>query len=727
MGYLDSEYRHIMRNLLWPERIEKLDVEKWVAYCRNVGAKAVCIDIKSQAYALYNSEYIEKDPILDGRDLASEVADAATKLNMKWCAYIAPSELESLVSSRPEWLQKLEDGSITNRESGACFCWNSPYLELFCNILKEIAEKYNPQGFYIDGLRFSHSPQKLTCYCSYCRGRFEKEYGLPLPDSGDCTSKSWLPFIRARKKWLAETSAAINNTIHTVDQDITTILNNKFGGGGWALSMSLPLAEHFDLFSREMISNPMRETLPYGFSFADNILWHSTAQRAIKKDKPCFIYNSLRPTVRKEDMALSTDLFVASGNALCVQEWRHDISDIMKRIEKAEPLLNNLTSVNNIAIHYSESSLLMHYKPWEKLAPGNNASAEDEFSNEAKGLFKACLDNYQAADLILDEDLISGEFEKYKLLILPNSTVLLESVKEKLLEYVKEGGTILASMSLGTIDENGDNSTDRLIADNVGLKSAGFIKTRKPWLMSHESGKLEIENQINPDPAQYLVFEKGNTADWLGEEVSPTNHPEPTEERENMRLRDKDSVLLSAAALKIDADESWDVEAVLRFCDDESGEWLETPAVLTRNFGKGKIVYSSFQMGSLFKLTPTSKDIGYSWWRSLLGHIIELAIGQPEICIKAPACVKAVYRQQKEVTILHLVNELSSLPASLHVEERIPVPLSVSLPADKVSDVDIKLGAEYCKVEKRENNWFIECSALKDRIAITFKKSNMSQ
>ncbi|MFA7159657.1 MAG: alpha-L-fucosidase, partial [Kiritimatiellia bacterium] len=238
MGHLDNDHRQIFRNLFYPERERKLDIEKWVAYCARAGATSVALDIKTQAYALYNSKLIRKDPAIGKRDFAAELSKAARKHGLKWCAYIPPYQHESLREKGRAWQERFEDGSIAAEKGGGfmktSFCWNTPYLDLFCAILKEIALKYKPDGFYLDGMRYHGAGDRLTCYCDFCREKFRKEYGLPLPskkDGAERYSKSMILFLKARKKWIADATRAVRKAVDSVDPEITLYLNNKYGGG----------------------------------------------------------------------------------------------------------------------------------------------------------------------------------------------------------------------------------------------------------------------------------------------------------------------------------------------------------------------------------------------------------------------------------------------------------------------------------------------------------------
>ncbi len=61
------------------------------------------------------------------------------------------------------------------------FCVNAPYWDsIFFPMMKEIGAGYDVDGFYLDTCQVAY-PNDDTCFCGYCKARFEKETGKKLP------------------------------------------------------------------------------------------------------------------------------------------------------------------------------------------------------------------------------------------------------------------------------------------------------------------------------------------------------------------------------------------------------------------------------------------------------------------------------------------------------------------------------------------------------------------
>ncbi len=701
MGYLDNEFRQAFRNLMWPERIRGLDIDKWVAYCASTGATTVFLDLKTQAYALYGSQFIATDPACEGRDFAAELSDAARKRGLKWCAYIAPCELES-GKFHPEWQQRLIDGSPAAKNWGfwkTIYCWNSPFRDLLCSILREIAERYHPHGFYLDLNVFDFE----GCYCAHCAARFQKEYGLPLPKPRDWNSRGWHLFLKARREWLADTARATSEAIHGVDKEISIVTNSHFGATGWHAAQSPEQASFSDFICAEI---PDRSWLPDGVSMGDHVMWFCAAQRAAKKGKSNQIYSYFTPSTRIDDMELLADLAAAAGAALCVQEHRPDMRRVFDRLQEIEPYLVDATPIADIAVHYSETVQPAYYK-----TPTHNRN--DPFLQEVRGVYRAVLDSRRPVGVLTDDDLSTGDYRDALLIILPNSAVLPPPAAAHLRRHLEKGGAVIASMATGTLNEFGETISDELLWPSSGLANQGPIKTRKPFWLSTEDGKLTLEESIPAVPDQYLVFKDGTAQSWLGEDISVENHPEPIEAKEKLQLHAGESIHLPIDSLSIAADDNWHVHATLAFRAEGSTIWSETPAILSRRVGDGMLIYAAFQMGTLVSKT------GHPWWSSVLHHLVAMAIGDSDVKIEAPLCVKTSFWRQKGKTLIHLVNELSSSPSPKSpMRDRLPVTARIRLSAAAFTSVRIAIGGYGCKTESRNNEWLIECNALRTRMLI---------
>lgn len=706
-------HRELFRNLLWPQRYRSLDLEHWAAYACEMGATSLCLEIKSQAHAMYDSAWIARDPELGDRDLAAEVSSAARGKGLAWTAYLAPAQLETLHDAHPEWLERLADGTSVAEASGGyfrtSFCWNSPYLDLFCKVAEEITRRYRPDGLFIDGMRFQGRGTRVSCYCDFCQQRFRDETGHTLPDpreNSDPGSDCWREFYAARQRWIADATRQLSERVKSVNPLCTLYLNNKYGGGDCAATASARQFQHVDVLCREAIPQSVRGSLsggPYGFSAGDLLMWRCALQRAAKRGEPGQLYLSLSPVTRPADIDLAVDLACANGCHLSLQERRDDTARYLQRAARLAPWMNHLQRRPEILLHSSERALLQ--------APGSNRTT-------TASLYKMLADLQRQTDLVLDEDLNDGLTEPSRpaapLIILAGSSVLSQAAGQHLQLYVEQGGCLWAAA--GTDLHRQEHASQELLFRDSGLRILGLIHPQAAWSLDTRGSQVTFQDPVPPDPAQWLIFQTGSTEDWLGDPATATDHPCPAEERELFHLTDRPSVLLPTPAWQVEADERWQVLATLRYLDSHTSEWAELPAILSRPIGQGHLLYTCFDPGALFAERTLWSDIGYAWSRHLVQHLVEQLIGPASIAIQAPACVKSMIWHRDKELLIHLVNELSSQSAAIQLEERLPVMLRLTLPGDWQT-LETVVGPS-CEISHQDSCWQVHCAALSDRLVL---------
>ncbi len=719
MTYLENDRREIFLNLFYPERFRTLDVEKWVdAFAKN-GATSFCLDIKDQAYVYYDSKYAPKWDVLGTRDLAREFSDAVRKRGLKWSAYIAPMEFEWLAGDKSyeDWQVRFEDGStppgnIWNRKR---YCWNSPYAGLFLNVLREIAEKYHPDGFYLDGVSYLWFHERALCYCKYCRERFQREFNSEMPSASDVESEKWPLFIRARQKWNADIARRIRECIDSVDPRITLVTNCVFGFHGWTCSTQPETAKHFDFMCAEDPPGLFRsEKHPPGFSPTDTFFWKAALLRMLGGGKQGEFYSNYPLDVPLAEALFNIDLYCAAGMRTAMSVTRNDAAQLFGRLREMEPWTLNLTPAPEIVMHFSENTHIGGFRSHAAM-PKMLDLDDDPFFREPMAYFKAALDTHTALELVSDDDLDSGNLHGSKALILPDSRVLSEKFRSRMQDEIERGLRVLATMEPGTRDYFGKKIGTELLFEGSGLRSAGEIRTQKPWLIRWKNGKLEFEEPVPDADAKYLSFMDGPLENWIGENIHARLAflSRPVEERQMKCLRDdENSVHFPFEAVRIKASGEWKVLAGFKYLDAGSGKWRESPAILSRRFGNGEVIYLAFRLATCTEINPV-------WFRKLTEKLFRLlAAHEKTIEIKAPPCVKAVCFRQSGDRIIHLVNDLSPQPDDVFLEERIAVPVEITLKDVDATRVSVPVCGGTAVTADRSGNTTVSCAAMRDRMVL---------
>ena len=162
--------------------------------------------------------------------------------------------------------------------------------------------------------------------------------------------------------------------------------------------------------------------------------------------------------------------FVADGIANGIRPWfakfnakvidKRSIETGLKPTTGAgaiEKYLRNTESLARVAMVYSQRTAQRY---------GGSAAAE-KVENHTLGVYHALIEARVPFEMAHDE-LLEGAASKYKLLVLPNIAALSDSQCTQLRNYVRDGGSIVATHETSLYDETGKQRKDFGIADIFG-------------------------------------------------------------------------------------------------------------------------------------------------------------------------------------------------------------------------------------------------------------------
>lgn len=714
--HLDNEFRQIFRNLSIPDRTLGLRPEAWVKYAKKCGATVMYMDFRSQFYANHPSEFIPKDPVLGDRDLCQEFSDACRKHGMKICAYIPPCSVESLEHGHDDWQQRTADGGKECRNWGywrTIFCYNTAFRDVYAGHLAEVARKYKVHGYYIDGVIYGFG----ACYCETCKAKFRAETGQEMPTEPDWDSPLWHTYVQWRYRQVGEIGKLIGEAVHKVDPKIAVTWNCGYFCTGWYSGATPAQAAWMDFAGVERLPTGHWSGYP-GYTYAEELAWDITLNRALRFGQWANHYSYFTPITRRAEILLTANLAAAFGAQGCPQEHCKHMPDYYDRIRQAEPWMIDAVSANNVALHYSVLAQNAYYRP-------SGHGEINQAMGDVRGLYKALLNSQLPTEAVTDEWLEQECLCGFGTVVLPNSVCLTPKATEALQEYVQEGGTLIATMETGLRDARGNRTGDELLWKGSGLKFLGEIKTVGVKVADWFPDKTPVvEADVPANPDQFLMFgTKAAMKAWIGEDISLGRTCDGFERREIHQFAETPSVHLSAKAVEVRGDGQWKTVLPMRYRRDKAEGFLTTPAVLTRKFGKGRIVYVNFQVGEQYAgaSSMTGTTIAHPWWRSFVKQLVKVAAGGPKVAIEAPICIKAaMWKQpQKNRCALHLVNELSTTGVrAVQHEDFVAVPVKVTISAPGVKKVKVALGKG--KVSKKGRQWIVTLPAVEERALIEY-------
>lgn len=356
-------------------------------------------------------------------DLMKAQMEACEEIDVKTPIYISAGLDEKEAVRRPEWLARLADESMTwvkdfiNVPGFHLMCFNTGYLDLLLKHIEEVMENYHPEGIFLD-ISAVH-----PCYCAKCRGEILAR-GKDLRDMEAVMEQAEMVYRTYAKK--------VEETIRRYSKDCTIFHNaghitrgrrdiahynthlelESLPTGGWGY-------DHFPM-SAAYVTNLGMQYLGMTGKF------HTTWGEFGGFKHP----NALR---------YETGLSLAFGAKSSIGDQMHPLGKLdegtyeligsaYSEVEKKEPWCQEAINCYDIGILGDEAVKSKVSNRDMKRFPDIGAN---RIMLEGKYLYRF---------IDLRED-----FQKFKLIILPDTIQLDEELQKRLVDYLEKGGKILAS------------------------------------------------------------------------------------------------------------------------------------------------------------------------------------------------------------------------------------------------------------------------------------------
>ena len=292
-------------------------------------------------------------------------------------------------------------------------CFNTGYLDFLCAQIEEVMVKYNPCGIFLDII----APR--VCYCEKCVSDM-KALGLDIENEADRESfgqtvfNKYLEATNNAVRKHSDTATIFHNSGHIPKGDYRYIDSNthleleSLPTGGWGY-------DHFPLSAAYVRTIKDAEFLGMTGKFH-----HSWGEFGGYKHPNALIYE--------------TALSIANGAGCSIGDQMHPLSDLNKAtynligkayslVEEKEPWLFGAVNVADIAVLSAE------------------ATTGDRNVKADIGANRMLLESHLLYNFV-DE---KADFSQYKLLVLPDVSSYNTETINKVKEYAKNGGKIIAT------------------------------------------------------------------------------------------------------------------------------------------------------------------------------------------------------------------------------------------------------------------------------------------
>ena len=579
----------------------------------------------------------------------SQANDISTIVYMN-CHILGPS----IAGRKDEWGVINEKGEypLSYNTYPAC-CLNSGWKDYFFDCIASL-KKFNIFGLFFDG------PHYHTCYCPRCQKLFKEK-----------TGKSYAEAAKAElAKFTYESVLNFKSELYKHVKSVNPEWQMYFNEG-----LFVGRADSKD-FARQLASDDIVGTEGGFFFYIEpkrqpfwNCARAAKLAEAVAGDRPTVIFfaGDHKPWGWFLHTPAETALCYISaiGNGASVWYGIHCNPDnldsetgrMAKRLvqfdKKYDELYSETASLADTAVFYSYDTAAKYRKSAEETDLYGSAESAGSFpgnyTDAIQGTFGLLSHLNLAYDVVCELNL--ADLVRYKTVIAPNLAMVSDSTRDALLEFVKNGGTLIADGEFGMYDENVQpRANGGAFADAAGFAFTG--------------------NYLNHQRFNYCAFPDFYTADnahgWLP--AAPWS-AEITVSSEN-------NIFGKA-------------NQPLKGCYEAKPQDPSLPYAVKTACGKGKIIYIA---GGVFEFYG---NFTHKPWRDVFGKLIAESSANKFTVSNVSTGVSMSVRQSKDCVLVHLTNYTS---ASRPIEKSaVQHNVKLQVPAQYTRATDLWSGKELSK------------------------------
>ena len=450
----------------------KFDPKQWIDIFKRTQSNATCLSAggyiayyPSKVPLHYVSKYIgDSDPF-------GTLVKGARKLGMHVMARVDPHAIhQDAADAHPEWIAVDKDG---NKRRHWAFpevwvtCAYSDYnFKFMPRVLEEITRDYD-----IDAIFANRWQGHGVCYCETCKRNFLEATGFDLPVDSSVENPAWIAWQGWRRSVLTRLVVEWDAVMKAVRPHTSFIPNMG----------SVSLME-FDL---EIIEKycPFLCVDDQGRRGAEPI-WmggrNGKRMRATFRDRPAILITSIGPEEEyrwKDSVTTGPEMsaWINSGTAQGLlpwftkfngvipdKRWIAPVAESFGLHAQLEPVLSTMTPTAEIAI-LDPSTTLRHHDYASRKA----AEMHDQ------GFYQALVEAKLPFEMLSDQAMTPANLDRFKVVILANSTCLSDSQAKMLDDYVRRGGSLVAAFETGTRTEDNQPRDGIALASILGVTPMG--------------------------------------------------------------------------------------------------------------------------------------------------------------------------------------------------------------------------------------------------------------
>ncbi len=563
------------------------------------------------------------------RDLLQETIELCKPKGIKVIPYISTGHklAWSMVTEHyPEYGQKTTPGGLPDRshmyvgEDHGTVCWMSPYRKAFMDLVEHVVKDYDIDGIYFDKWEPHYFwPRRKLCYCDGCRSGFREASGLEIPyhvRDEDYTPED-LEAIDQYHHWYKEfyMNEVVQKVKELVKSNKQIPLISNINDPQLMAGQDERILNAMDAFLYER-GNSMLERAE-GVGVPRSVGWYVWPYVGVYHNWPRLAFQGV-----DYQQEIFTNLMFGGGSIIAQptgyihhEENREYVRYPFGIIKKHEKEFEGLENVPNVGVVFAYDSPPEHVqRGWLSGITNSRTST--------RGAFSACLYNHiqvgSVSEFILDDP---EKLKAFPVLYLANIPFLSDERIRNIKDYVRNGGSLIASYATSLFDAGGKRQY------RFGLEELFKVRAIVP------KGELadivsSYRSMVGGPNDLYLMADASinmNCSNTIENRLFPMWYYEPVE-------------VLEGGQVVMDIVTGHNLEPVL-------------PGVVMSNYGKGRVLYYASGIETLYD------NQGPGITGELIKAFVKMVSDVPEpYKLDAPAGLLANLAENEKRLVLHLTN-----------------------------------------------------------------------
>ncbi|HPE95931.1 MAG TPA: beta-galactosidase trimerization domain-containing protein, partial [Bacillota bacterium] len=340
-------------------------------------------------------------------------------------------------------------------------CFMGGYREYCLAQIKEFCTNYDIDGVFLDAFALGADRKVVLCHCPTCMERY-KRLGLdPYSTDPEMRMKLGLHWMQNYADFIKDVRAVMDST-----------------------GKKLSLSQNGGL----LVTTPeVLDYMDWAYNEGGEHPYNSVALRGVNKPAPqCGIpagndaYDVWPPSI----VRLMTSNVLAQGcrtfffflqgrypDGTFEESKYRLLAEINAETAQKQEFVKGASALKAAAVYHSE--LTQIWRGGDSCCGFNDGTPASSYYRRTANAIDMIRRQSIPCELVTGSRASLSELQQYQLIILPECTIITQHDKQLLEEYVRTGGTLVATGETGLVNENGTEREEFALADLFGIKYEG--------------------------------------------------------------------------------------------------------------------------------------------------------------------------------------------------------------------------------------------------------------